>query len=137
LPASLSQSQEDYLEAILGIAKDGADVTVSDIARQMGVAKPSVTGAMQRLENMGLVRHGRYDYVELTPAGKRRARGIAGRHELLRNFLIDVLEVGRGTADKDACAIEHHASRETIRALVRFMQHAAGNNPVKGGKAAR
>lgn len=136
MSCSLSQSQEDYLEAILAIAKNRANVTVSDIARQLDVAKPSVTGAMQRLENMRLVRHGRYDYVELTASGMRRARGIAGRHELLRSFLIDVLGVGKKTADRDACAIEHHASEETIRALIRFMRHIAGKDPVRGGKGA-
>lgn len=136
MPCVLSQSLEDYLEAVFSIAESGSNIAVSDIARWLGVAKPSVTGAMQRLENLGLVRHRRYDYVELTAAGRRRAQAIAGRHDLLRRFLRDVLGVGEKTADRDACAIEHHASDETIGALMRFMKHRSGGPHAPGERGA-
>jgi DtxR family Mn-dependent transcriptional regulator len=123
---TLSQSQEDYLEAILVLAKDDTNVCVRDIAKRLDVAMPSVTGAMRRLESLGFVRHGRYDYVKLTEAGRRRAREVAGRHALIQRFLIDILGVDTAAADKDACAIEHHASEETIRSLTRFMQRSKG-----------
>ena len=125
MPAALTQSQEDYLEAIHAIAGEGRDVCVRDIAARLGVAMPSVTGAMKRLEGMGLVRHGRYDFIELTAAGKRRAGAIAGRHALLKRFLMEKLCVDEKTADADACAIEHHVSERTVNALMHFM---GGNN---------
>lgn len=119
--AALSQSQEDYLEAIHALGEGGTAVCVADIARRLAVSMPSVTGAMRRLERMGLIRHDRYDYVELTAAGGRRAQDVAGRHALLKRFLREVLGLPERTAERDACAIEHHASPETIRALVAFL----------------
>lgn len=132
--AALSQSQEDYLEAILGIGRAGEVVCVHDIARRLDVSMPSVTGALKRLERLGLIRHGRYDYVELTAAGRRRARDVAGRHALLKRFLRGVLRLPERTAERDACAIEHHASPETIKALVAFLgaHHGRGRRRMGG-----
>lgn len=117
----LSESQEDYLEAILALELEGAPVAVRAIASRKGVSMPSVHGALKRLERLELVRHGRYDYVELTPAGRRRAQGVAGRHELLRRFLSEVLGLSPKVAEADACAIEHHVSAATVEALTSFV----------------
>lgn len=118
---NLSPSQEDYLEAIVFLeTKEGAGV--KDIARHMDVALPSASAAIKRLSSLGLVRHARYDYVNLTPEGRRLARKIAGRHALIRRFLIEVLKVDPKTAEKDACAIEHHLSEKTNLALQRFLK---------------
>lgn len=118
----LSASQEDYLEAIYQIAGDRGIARVRDIAAQKNVSMASVNGAVKRLEQRDLVRHGRYDYVELTQAGKRRASMIADRHALLKKFLTDVLHVNEKTADADACAIEHCVSESTVERIVEFME---------------
>lgn len=118
---NLSPSQEDYLEAILSLeTKEGA--LVKGIARHMNVAIPSASAAIKRLSGMGLVRHARYDYVNLTPAGRKLALKVAGRHALIRRFLMEVLKVDQKTAEKDACAIEHHLSGKTNQALESFLK---------------
>ena len=124
----LTSSQEDYLEAIHAIAAEGRDVCVRDIAARLSVAMPSVTGAMRRLSALGLVRHGRYDYVELTAEGKRRAAGVAGRHALLKRFLKEALGVDEKTAEADACAIEHHVSEATVQAMIRHLAAEKGES---------
>jgi DtxR family transcriptional regulator, Mn-dependent transcriptional regulator len=122
----LTQSQEDYLETIHDLAKGGAFVYVCDIAKRLDVAMPSVTGALRRLENMGFIRHDRYDCVELTPSGKRRGVEVLRKHALIRRFLVDVLGVPSKTAEKDACAIEHCASPMTVRAMTGFLRTQKG-----------
>ena len=118
---SLTASQEDYLEAILALAGERGVAAVRDIAARKAVSMPSVHGAVRRLERLGLVTHGRYDYVELTPAGRRRAAAVAGRHALLKRFLAGVLGLTPAVAERDACAIEHHLSPSTVEALTRFL----------------
>ncbi|HPQ80887.1 MAG TPA: metal-dependent transcriptional regulator [bacterium] len=118
---NLTSSQEDYLEAIYVIASEKEDVCVRDIADRLSVAMPSVTGAMRRLAAMGLVRHGRYEYVELTAEGRRRAAVIADRHALLKRFLTEALDVDDEIAEEDACAIEHHVSDATVEAMIRLL----------------
>ncbi len=119
---SLSQSQEDYLEAILAISGAGAAVGMRAIAARLGVSMPSANSAVARLSRMGLVNHGRYDYVELTREGKRLASAVASRHALLKRFLTEVLRVPELIAEEDACSIEHHLSTETVKAVTRMME---------------
>lgn len=126
MPASLTASQEDYLEVIHAIAAEGRPVCVRDIAAKLSVAMPSVTGALRRLEALKLVRHGRYDYVELTAEGKRRGASVAGRHALLKRFLVEALGVDETNAETDACAIEHHVSEATVQAMIRLLDARKG-----------
>lgn len=117
---SISASMEDYLEVIFEIAGDGGVARVRDIATRKGVSMPSVNGAIKRLARQDFIRHDRYEYVELTPRGKRRAGRLAGRHALIKRFLTEVLSVDEETADRDACAIEHHVSQTSVDALIRY-----------------
>ena len=126
MPQDLSASQEDYLEAILELAGSKGIVRVRDIAAHQDVSMPSVSGALKRLARQGLVRHERYDSVDLTREGRRLAGGVANRHALLKRLLTDVLRVDDKTADGDACAIEHHVSQKTIDALLRFFRSLDG-----------
>lgn len=123
---TLSPSQEDYLETIFQIADSKDVVRVRDIAAGKNVSMPSVTGALKRLARQGLVSYSRYDYVRLTPRGKRLAGRLSDRHALLKRFLTDILRVDDRTADSDACTIEHYVSPTTIKALLRFFQFLDG-----------
>jgi DtxR family Mn-dependent transcriptional regulator len=86
----------------------------------MGVAMSSVNGALKRLIDKGLVHHERYEFVDLTHKGEQLAKKILDRHNLLTHLLHDMLRVDPETADKDACAIEHHLSQETIDRILDF-----------------
>jgi DtxR family Mn-dependent transcriptional regulator len=118
----LSASLEDYLEAILIIGRKKKAVRVKDIATFLHIRAASVVGALQTLGEKGLVRHERYGYVELTPAGADHARKIFQRHEILTRFFYQVLGLDEEIAAEDACKIEHHIHRETIDRLVQFME---------------
>jgi len=126
----LGRSAEDYLEAVHVAARTGEPVRVTDIARQLGVSKPSVVSALAGLEAQGLVRHERYGVVELTEAGRDAAETVYDRHRLLLEFLRDVLGVPGEVAARDACEIEHVLSPETVERLVElvkgYRKHGAG-----------
>lgn len=119
---NLSQSQEDYLEAIYKIAEDKGVARVRDIAHEQNVSMPSASGAMKRLAKMDLIKHGRYEYVELTEEGRKYAEKVVGRHAALKSFFADVLGVDEKTADKDACAVEHQLSEKTVKKLFEFLK---------------
>ncbi|MBN2200354.1 metal-dependent transcriptional regulator [bacterium] len=119
---ALSGSQEDYLEAIHRIGRRKSSVRLSDIASEMTVTLPSVHGALKTLEKRDLVRHSRYDGVELTPAGRRIAASVYTRHRVLFAFLHDRLGCDTETAERDACRMEHAVSGETLSRLLRFLQ---------------
>ena len=116
----LSASLEDYLEAILVLSREKKAVRVRDIAHRLGVAMSSVNGALKRLAEQNLVRHERYEYVELTSDGEKIAQKVLDRHNLLCHFLSDILQVPPDLAEKDSCLIEHHLSQETIDRILDF-----------------
>jgi DtxR family Mn-dependent transcriptional regulator len=113
----LSESLEDYLEAIWHLQSGKRVARMRDIASKLGVKTPSVTSSVKKLARRGLVLHECYGYVILTAKGKRTARNIVERHEALENFLHRVLKVPARRAAEEACRIEHALSPATITRL--------------------
>ena len=105
--SALSASQEDYLEAILNVADSSGMARSTDIAMSLGVAKPSVTGALKLLAKRGLVNYKPYGCVTFTQKGVSQAGRVAKRHEIIKSFFVDVLGVDAATAQKAACKAEH------------------------------
>lgn len=115
-------SMEDYLEAIVMIAEEGKPINVTEISKVLGVKKPSVTAAMAKFAKAGLVVHERYGDVALTAEGAKVGQDVYRRHETLRHFLIDILNVAPETARKDACGMEHSLSRASLERLTKFLE---------------
>jgi DtxR family transcriptional regulator, Mn-dependent transcriptional regulator len=116
-----SASMEDYLEAIEMLRSKGNAVRVKEISALLGVKMPSVTAAMKRLSEERLVVHERYGRVKLTTAGEKAARDVFRRHEVLRQFLIGILDMDPETAAEDACRLEHAISSLTLERLAKFL----------------
>lgn len=111
--AVMTQSLEDYLEAIYMRIAEGRPAQVRDVARMLSVKMPSVVKAVRELKKLELVTQEPYAAIELTPKGERLARHVLGRHTLIRAFLMK-LGVTRKNADRDACLMEHILSAETL-----------------------
>ncbi|MBS3943353.1 MAG: metal-dependent transcriptional regulator [Dethiobacter sp.] len=121
-PLPISASLQDYLESILNLSRSGEPVRVTDIAVRLNLAKASVTQALGVLQDQGLVDHQRYGPVTLTEQGHQVALTVQRRHEVILNFLIEVLKVDPKNAERDACLMEHAVSTETMEKLVRFLE---------------
>jgi DtxR family Mn-dependent transcriptional regulator len=115
-------SMEDYLEAIAQLRAEETEVRVTQISKRLGVKKPSVTSALHKLSEDGLVKHQRYGHVELTAKGRKVAEEVMRRHDVLFRFLSDVLGVDGETAQDDACRVEHALSPTSLERLATFVQ---------------
>ncbi len=119
--ASLSHSMEDYLEAIYNVKVRNQIARVKDIAREMNVRMPSVSGALRSLAEKGLVKYQPYGSVELTQDGLDHARGVAHRHTAVREFLTSVLGLAEEQAEIEACGLEHAIRPETLDRLLKLV----------------
>jgi DtxR family Mn-dependent transcriptional regulator len=119
---NLTSSIEDYLEAILELCEDQVAVRVTDLAAKLGVAKASVSEAIQVLKQHGLADQERYGRITLTPEGLAQAKKVLRRHQVLRAFLESVLGVNPETAEKEACLMEHAVGPETMQRLIAFLE---------------
>lgn len=114
-------SMEDYLESVAMLRSRGKAVRVKEISAALGVKMPSVTAALKRLSEEGLVVHERYGRVKLTAAGEKAAKKVFRRHEILRRFLGAVLGIDPETAKEDACRMEHAISAASLERLSKFL----------------
>ena len=117
-----SASLEDYLEAIMLAAGETNKATVTQISQSMGVTKPSVSSAVSRLSELKLVTHEKYGVISLTDKGRTIAHDVYHRHQALRRFLIEILNVDVETAAEDACRMEHYLSSTSMKRLDKFIE---------------
>lgn len=115
-----NQSLEDYLERILMLQSEIDNVRAVDIARDMEFSKPSVSIAMKKLEEKGLVFvEADTGYLNLTDEGREIAKKTYEKHETLTSFF-KTIGVNPTTAESDACKIEHDLSDETFECLQKY-----------------
>lgn len=116
----LSASLEDYLEAIFNLAGESDVARSKDIAKLLGVAKPSVTGALKLLVKKGLVNYRPYGYVTLTDSGVAEAARVARKHNIIKSFFVNILGVDAKVAQEAACKAEHALGPAIVSRLLDF-----------------
>ena len=113
-----NESIQDYLETILKLSKNGR-VRSIDIAQDMNYSKPSISIAMKKIKEKGLIQIDDKGYITLTDEGYNIAKSVYEKHELLVNLLIS-LGVEKDIAYQDACRIEHDLSETTFEAIKKY-----------------
>ena len=119
----LTGQAEDYLKAIYELEQDGAAAATNDIAGRLGIAPASVSGMVQRMARLGLVRAARYKGARLTAAGRSAALQLIRRHRIIESYLVERLGFGWDDVHDEAERLEHAASDE----LIARMAEAIGN----------
>ena len=116
MPKRLTPSQENYLEHIWHLTARGI-VRAKDLADSVGVRLPSVTRAVNKLVDQGLVQHKLYGNIGLTRKGRSTARRIVQRDRCITHFLTYVLNMRPESAASEACRLEHVFGDEVLERL--------------------
>ncbi len=119
----ITQAMEDYLRAVYHLRGETGEVTTQRLAEELGVAGPSVTNMVKRLDQLGLLRHARYQGVALTEAGERVALEVTRHHRLLERYLVETLGFGWDEVHAEADRLEHHISEELEARLDAALGH--------------
>lgn len=114
------ESIEDYLETILILNRQLANVRSIDIANELSYSKPSVSVAMKNLRQKGYITVSEEGFIRLTEEGRTLAETIYERHSVLSQWLIR-LGVNPETAIADACRMEHDLSAESFDAIKGYL----------------
>ena len=117
---ALHQSGEDYLEAVLVLQKEKGMVRSVDIARHMGVSKPSVCHTVATLKEGGFLYRDEEFYLHLTDIGCEVAEQTYEKHCFFTRLLVDA-GVEPEIAEQDACRMEHVISENSFRHLKQSM----------------
>lgn len=116
---AIHASGEDYLETILLLSKEQKDVHSVEVARRMGVAKPTVTKAVKNLIAEDCIAMDGV-HLRLTEKGRLRAEEVYQKHLVLTEFW-QLFGVPKSVAEGDACRMEHCISPETFSAVCNFV----------------
>lgn len=106
---------EDYMK-IIYCRRENNLVRSVDIARELGVSKPTVSVALKKMEADGLITFHLEFGIRLTEKGERIAREVTVRYQTLYGLLTD-LGVEQQIAHDDACRMEHGISDASLLAL--------------------
>ena len=115
------ESEEMYLETILLLHREHANVRAVDVGEELGYAKSSVSRGVNLLKDKG--------YIEIDPAtgnitfteaGKKKAEGVYECHRVITKALIK-LGAEEHVAEENACRIEHVVSDELMAVLENFI----------------
>jgi DtxR family Mn-dependent transcriptional regulator len=118
----LTDSNEDYLEAIYILNLKNGKVRSVDISKHLNVSKPGVNKAMNVLKENGLIDKDYYGDIYLTSKGESIAKKIYEKHTTIKEFLI-TLGIDEETAEIDCCKIEHVISERTFLAIKEFIKN--------------
>ncbi len=117
----IRESEEMYLETILLLHRERANVRAVDVCEQLDFVKSSVSRGVHLLQKKG--------YIEIDPAtgnitfteaGRRKAEGVYERHLVIKQVLLR-LGAGEETAETDACRIEHVISDDLLGVFKRYL----------------
>lgn len=113
--AHSSEAVDDYLKAIFWLSgPEERKVASHEVATYLQITTASVTNMLQKLAaaKPPLVSYQKHHGVQLSEAGKRRAREIVRHHRLLETFLHDVLGYSWDEVHPEAERLEHFISEK-------------------------
>lgn len=118
-----TESVQDYLKAIYLIVTSGDEATTSAIAERLSVSPASVTAMFKKLATKGLLRHRRYQGVQLTPKGRDLALEVIRHHRLLESYLHKAMGLTWDQVHEEAEVLEHALSEELEDRIAELLGH--------------
>jgi DtxR family Mn-dependent transcriptional regulator len=116
-----TRSEEEYLEAIYMLEKQGKEPTkVKKLAETLGVKDPSVVEMLRKLKRAELVKYDRSG-VKLTSKGRGHAVKVVRRHELAERLLADVFRYPLPKVHEMACKFEHVLDDELTERIEKIL----------------
>lgn len=121
----LTPVAQDYLKTIWSAQEWSEDRPVSTkmLAERIGVAASTVSEAVRKLADQGLVDHARYGSITLTKPGEAAAVAVVRRHRLIETYLVSELGYGWDEVHDEAEILEHAVSDRLIARIDAKLGH--------------
>ncbi len=124
---SLSAGLEDYIEAIYVADLSSTTLKGAELARKLNISRASVSEALSKLVNKGLIQYNRYEAITLTKEGLKEAKKVYAKHHILKDFFETVLGITPEDAGENACKIEHIISQNVLDEMIKFTSFCKRN----------
>lgn len=131
----LTHSMVHYLLTIHKLKESNGYARVTDIAKDLGITKGSVSTALNNLKKRDLVVEDESKFLSLSDNGHAQVHRILSSRTLLFYFLKDFVGVTEEAAMQDSCLMEHLVSDETLMKFFDFMKKMACDCDETGSKS--
>src|SRR5699024_2203640 len=122
--SELSMSTQNYLKAIWSLGEWSTDpVTTSALAARVGVRLSTVSDALRKLTEQGLLEHTPYGAITLSEQGRTHALAMVRRHRLIETFLVEVLDYSWDQVHDEAEHLEHAVSDFLVERMDQHLGH--------------
>ena len=117
-------SAENYLKAIYSRQeKRHRRVKTKEIADDLEISLPSVSGMIKSLAEEELVEYEPYHGVRLTEKGRKTALRVIRNHRLIEVFLVKALGYSWDEVHAEAERLEHAVSDKLVERIDAFLNH--------------
>lgn len=118
----LSFAEENYLKAIYHLSSDGQkQVNTNAIAERLETKPASVSDMIRKLSTKGVITYIKYQGVNITEEGKKKALWVIRKHRLWEVFLVNKLNFHWNEVHEIAEQLEHIRSSLLISRLDEFL----------------
>jgi len=133
--AEMHDTTEEYLQTILHIEEEGDRPIRARLVERLGLAAPTVSETVHRLEERGYVEMLDDRSLRLTTEGREIAVSTVRRHRLAERLLVDVIGLEWEKVHREAARWEHVISADVEEKLVALLGDPATcphGNPIPG-----
>ncbi|MBK6765487.1 MAG: metal-dependent transcriptional regulator [bacterium] len=134
---TLSPAAEDCLLFAYRIVEKGEELSVSALARGLGVGDSTITAMIQKLAKQKLFHHVPRREISLSDSGRELARGLIRRHRLIETYLFQKLGYSWDEVHGEAERIEHAVSEKFVEAIDKelgFPKFDPHGDPIPSGE---
>jgi DtxR family transcriptional regulator, Mn-dependent transcriptional regulator len=128
-----SEAMNKYLRVIYVLSFKAPPVSTSAVAARLGVAAPSVSAMLHRLDAAGLLAGSGSGGIALSEHGQRHAREVVRRHRLIEAFLAQAAGMSWDEVHHEAEAMQHAVSDlliDRIDAALGHPRHDPHGDPI-------
>jgi DtxR family Mn-dependent transcriptional regulator len=129
----LTDAIQHYLRDIYKLTQEEGKVSITSLARRLGVSPASASAMVKKLAALELAEHAPYKRVALTPAGEKVALEVIRHHRLLELYLAETLGLDVDDVHAEADKLEHVISEELearIDKALGFPTHDPHGDPI-------
>ena len=116
----ISSGLEDYIEVLYLAQSSGDRLKASELAKKLNISRASVSEALSKLINRGLIEYKSYGEIILTPKGEKEAKKVYTKHSTIKEFFMLVLDANILEAEENACKIEHIISNDLLSKISNY-----------------
>jgi DtxR family transcriptional regulator, Mn-dependent transcriptional regulator len=127
----------EYLEALYEMAEEGIPTQQVRLAEWLGVSPASVSEAVKRLIERGLLAHGEGRLLSFSEDGDKLARILVRRHRLAERFLVEIVGLPWHRSHEEATHWGPAISEDVERRFVELLGDpptCVHGNPIPGSK---